>query len=77
VQRLPERTKQKLERLHKRRLRLEASCTKAADDLCVAVFQASERRVTRKEIAELLGVGTSTVQGWVERGKRASAKKEV
>jgi transposase len=67
---LPARTKRRLQLLFDRRRRLEAACRAAADDLCLAVHQASEAGATRSEIASLLGVGVSTVQGWVERGRR-------
>jgi len=73
---LTERTAKRLERLYVRRQRLERECVQAADELALHTQRASDLEgATRAEIAALLGVGTSTVQGWVERGRQLEAKR--
>jgi transposase len=43
----------------------------ALDKLVLEALRASEEEgASRAEIAEALGVGTSTVQGWVRRGRQ-------
>jgi len=59
-----------LRRLLARRRQLEKACTAAADDLMIATLEVCEREgVSRARVAKALGVGTSTVQGWVQRAR--------
>jgi transposase len=55
-----------LERKH----RADAACREAADKLAVAALRASEAGASRKGIADGIGVGTSTVQGWIRRARQ-------
>jgi transposase len=60
-----------LQELLNRRRQLERESSAAADRLAVAALKASEDEgASRSEIAKALGVGTSTVQGWVNRGRQ-------
>ena len=48
----------------------ENNARQALDDLYLAVLRATEvEGATREEIANAVGVGTSTVQGWVTKAK--------
>jgi DNA-directed RNA polymerase specialized sigma24 family protein len=68
---LPDQTKRRLQRLLERRRRLEDDCTAAADALADAARVAcDEEGASRSAVAQALGVGTSTVQGWVNRGRQ-------
>jgi DNA-directed RNA polymerase specialized sigma24 family protein len=68
---LSPQTVSKLQALLARRRRLEADHERTADELFLETLRASEvERASRTEIARALGVGTSTVQGWVVRGRR-------
>jgi DNA-binding transcriptional regulator YiaG len=43
----------------------------ATDELALAALEISEAEgVSRRQLAAALGVGPSTVQGWVKRGER-------
>jgi DNA-directed RNA polymerase specialized sigma24 family protein len=67
---LPSRTERRLHTLLKRRLRLDAACLQALDELARVARQAcDDDGASRSEVARALGVGTSTVQGWVVRGR--------
>ena len=68
--RLSTRTERRLRLLLDRRRRLDAACIQAIDDLARAAVQAcDEGGASRSEVAQALGVGTSTVHGWVMRGR--------
>jgi DNA-directed RNA polymerase specialized sigma24 family protein len=68
---LSSRTKSRLSTLFERSRRLETACREAKDELARATREASDvEGASRSEIADALGVGTSTVQGWVVRGRR-------
>jgi transposase-like protein len=69
-------TTRRLERLLARRRRLEAAHFAALDRLAVAALQASENGATRVAVARELGVGVSTVQGWVARGRVIRAEND-
>jgi DNA-binding transcriptional regulator YiaG len=61
----------RLRKLFERSQRLEASCREAKDELARAARKVSDDEgVSRSTLADALGVGTSTVQGWVVRGRR-------
>jgi DNA-binding NarL/FixJ family response regulator len=63
----------RLHSLFERRRRLEAECERAADQLALAAQKACDvDGVSRKRIASELGVGISTVQGWVVRGRHVA-----
>jgi DNA-binding transcriptional regulator YiaG len=67
---LSDRDAERLRALLARRRALEASCTAAADELARATKEICDRGgVSRGEVAAALGVGASTVQGWVRRGR--------
>jgi DNA-binding transcriptional regulator YiaG len=57
-----------------RRRELERACTAAVDELCLATLRVSKTGVSRSQVARALGVGTSTVQGWVQRGRAVRAR---
>jgi hypothetical protein len=68
---LSSRTKGRLSTLFERSRRLEAACREAKDELARATREAcDDEGASRTEVAGALGVGTSTVQGWVVRGRR-------
>lgn len=71
------RTVRKLQALLNRRRRLEIQCALVADELAVATLRASEEEgASRQQIAQALGVGTSTVQGWVDRGRQVVVRND-
>ena len=67
-------TVRQLRRLLERRRRLDAQCEDAINALALATFEASEQGASRLDVARALGVGTSTVQGWVNRGRQLTAR---
>jgi DNA-binding transcriptional regulator YiaG len=68
---LSSRDEIRLRKLFERSRRLEASCREAKDELARAAREVSDvEGVSRSVVADALGVGTSTVQGWVVRGRR-------
>jgi DNA-directed RNA polymerase specialized sigma24 family protein len=65
------RAARRLRVLLARKQRLEEQCTRAANELAVAALDICEGEgASRRLVAEALGVGTSTVQGWVNRGRQ-------
>lgn len=67
----PARTAKRLRTLFEKKQRADETARRAADELAAAVLRACEEEgATRAWVAEALGVGTSTVQGWVERGRQ-------
>jgi len=66
---LSEEDAERLRELLVRRRQLERGSTEAAEALMRAVLEVCERGVSRSQVARALGVGTSTVQGWVQRGR--------
>ena len=67
-----EATVKRLQTLLERRKRADHAASEAADRLYVAAFNACEvePKASREEVAKALGVGKSTVQGWVNRGRQ-------
>ena len=66
-----ERTVKRLRRLLERRRRADADVYEAADAVARAARDACDvEGVSRAELAKALGVGKSTVQGWVQRGRQ-------
>jgi DNA-directed RNA polymerase specialized sigma24 family protein len=47
---------------------------RAVDEFAVAVLRVSEEGASRSQVARALGVSTSTVQSWVNRGKQVVAR---
>jgi DNA-directed RNA polymerase specialized sigma24 family protein len=57
--------------LHRRHLRAVQAEQAAKDALALAAFEACEREgASRRGIARILGVGSTTVNDWIERGRR-------
>jgi DNA-directed RNA polymerase specialized sigma24 family protein len=68
-------TARRIRVLLERRYRADADAEAAMDALAVAAVHAcDEEGVSRGELARALGVGTSTVQGWVVRGRQVVAR---
>lgn len=64
-------TIRRLRRLYEARQRAEADALQAADELAVAAAEACDvEHVTRRQLADALGAGVSTVQGWVTHGRQ-------
>lgn len=72
---LSDRDAEQLRVLLERRREIERACTEAADELCLVTLRVCETEgVSRSQVARALGVGTSTVQGWVQRGRQVRAR---
>lgn len=66
-----ERTIARLRRLLEQKQRAETRTAEATDALARAARDACDKEgASRAQIAQALGVGTSTVQGWVQRGRQ-------
>lgn len=71
-------SKRTLIQLFERRRRKEAAYNKIVDKLALAAMRASdEEGASRSEVARALGVGTSTVQGWVKRGRLVASRRGI
>ena len=71
---LTDRDAERLRTLLARRRELERGWGAISDELALAVLDICEREgVSRSQVARALGVGTSTVQGWVNRGRQLRA----
>jgi DNA-directed RNA polymerase specialized sigma24 family protein len=67
-------TVRRLRSLLERKRRAEGARIEAGDALAVAVLAATKQGASRREIARALGVGTTTVQEWVNRGRQLDAR---
>jgi DNA-binding transcriptional regulator YiaG len=67
-------TLERLRALLERRRQRQGDVEAAGDELGVAMLRASEKGVSRSQLATALGMSTSTVQGWVDRGRQVLAR---
>jgi transposase len=74
---LPKKMRRKLQRLLEQRNQLETAWRQANDELGLTALKIAEKGYSRTSVARALGVGTSTVQGWVNRGRQVSSDKRA
>ena len=64
----------RLVQLHRRHLRAVQTEQAAKDALALACWEACEReQASRRGIAGMLGVGPTTVNDWIARGRRLAS----
>ena len=64
------RTAKRLQTLYERKLRADDNARAAHDALLLALLDAAELEgASRRELAAVLGVGTTTVQTWLKHAK--------
>lgn len=73
----PARTARRLETLFTRKQAADVKARAAQDELALAAVKAcDEDGASRSWVAQHLGVGVSTVQGWVRHGRRLRASQD-
>ena len=65
----------RLSALLERRNRIEAKLRQIGDEIALLAWDACDQGTSRAEVARELGVGKTTMQGWVNRGRQLKGLK--
>jgi hypothetical protein len=66
----------RLRQVFAKRERARIKERQCSDELALEVWRVRQRGVSARNLAKLLGVGSSTIQGWTRAGQQLAAQRD-